>query len=83
MNAQRADELVRAALMQAVPGPEVATVATDEPLRDALEMDSLDFLAFVENLSAAAGVRIDEDDYPQLSSINACVSFLSTSAMTT
>jgi hypothetical protein len=41
-----------------------------------LELDSLDFLAFVEQLSGRCGQRIDEDDYPHLRTLPGCTRFL-------
>ena len=46
-------------------------------LRDALELDSLDFLRFAELLSNGAGERIEEEDYPRLTTVGSAVSFLS------
>ena len=46
-------------------------------LRDELELDSLDFLSFVELLTTGSGRRIDEDDYPRLRTMADCVTFLS------
>ena len=42
----------------------------------AFELDSLDFLTFVELLSGATGRPIPEADYPQLRTLNSCVSLL-------
>jgi len=50
--------------------------ADDTAFRAELELDSLDFLSFVEQLSSATGVRIDEDDYPRLRTLRSCVEFL-------
>lgn len=83
MNDEQADGCVRRALLQVVPQSDVAQLSPDEPLRDALEMDSLDFLSFVEHLSAEAQVRIEEDDYPQLVSYADCVRFVSTAPVIT
>lgn len=73
---------VAAALRSVVPDADVAGLDPDEPMRDALEMDSLDFLSFVEDLSARSGARIDEDDYPALATLAGCVRFLQTAATT-
>jgi acyl carrier protein len=73
---------IQEALRQVVPDADVGALAPDEPLRDALEMDSLDFLSFVEHLSSATGVRIDEDDYPNLLTFESCVRFLQAGAST-
>lgn len=72
----RAD--VAEALRSVVPDADVDALDPDEPLRDALELDSLDFLSFVEDLSARTGVRIEEDDYPQLQTLSGCVRFVDT-----
>lgn len=48
----------------------------DTDLGESLEMDSLDFLTFVETLSDRSARRIDEDDYPRLATIETGVTFL-------
>ena len=53
-----------------------ARSAPDAGLRDTLELDSLDFLDFIEALSERTGRRIDEDDYPQLATMAGAVKFL-------
>ena len=72
----QADQRVRAALRGFGSDAEVAALAPDEPLRSALELDSIDFLTFVERLSEVCGSRIEEDDYPRLNSIRSCVEFM-------
>ncbi|WP_426570247.1 hypothetical protein [Streptomyces canus] len=39
-------------------------------------MDSLDFLSFVEVLSDRSGVRIEDEDTPQLSTLSRSADFL-------
>lgn len=73
MNPEDARRLVKEALMQVVPDADFETLSGEEPLRDALELDSLDFLSFVEQLSATTGTRLDESDYPSLSTLDSCV----------
>jgi acyl carrier protein len=74
---QQAREQVGLALKRAAPGSDIDTIDPDTDLRDALDLDSIDFLNFVEILSDASGRRIDEDDYPQLATLNSCIQFLS------
>ncbi len=45
-------------------------------LRDEFELDSLDFLSFVEQLSTRAQVRIDESDYPALATLGSSAAFV-------
>jgi len=42
-----------------------------------LDIDSMDFLNFVIALDEKLDVRIPESDYPKLSTLDACVEFLS------
>jgi acyl carrier protein len=75
---QSARDLVGASLLRIVPDADLAALPDDAPFRDELELDSLDFLSFVELLSTGSGRRIDEDDYPRLRTMADCVTFLST-----
>ena len=54
----------------------VARVAPDADLRDGLELDSLDFLRFVEILTERTGRQITEDDYPHLATLASAIKFL-------
>ncbi|MFI6985962.1 acyl carrier protein [Embleya sp. NPDC050154] len=55
--------LVRESAQAAVPGADVSALTPDRSLREQLDMDSLDFLGFLEALSERAGGRFDEIDY--------------------
>jgi acyl carrier protein len=76
LTAQAARDAVADAVLEIVPDADVDSLDDDEPIRDAFELDSMDFLTFVETLSARAGVRIEESDYPQLTTMADCVAFL-------
>lgn len=69
MNTQEATQVIETALEQVAPDADLATLAPDADIRDSLELDSLDFLNFVEALSRRVGQRIDEDDYPKLATL--------------
>ncbi|MDD7939554.1 acyl carrier protein [Actinomycetospora lutea] len=73
---RRARELVRAGLARVAPGPDLDALDDGDDFRDALELDSLDFLSFVEHLARSAEVRIDEDDYPRLRTVRDAAAFL-------
>ena len=47
-----------------------------KPLRDQLDLDSMDFLDIVMELRKRYQLQIPEADYPQLSTLNSCVSYL-------
>ena len=69
-------ELVRAALAHIVPPGEFDGLDPDADLRQTFELDSLDFVEFVERLSQRSGVRIDEEDYPELRSLTTVTALL-------
>lgn len=73
---EEARRIVAAAVTTIVPDADVQGVRDDADLRQAFELDSLDFLSFVEQLSAATGIRIEEDDYPDLATMASCEQFL-------
>lgn len=48
----------------------------DEELREALDMDSMDFLNFIAALHEATGVDIPEKDYAKLTTLSDMISYL-------
>ena len=76
LTATDARAAVAYAVRAIVPDADFDTLEDDEPLREAFELDSLDFLSFVEGLGARTGVRIEEADYPRLTTMPDCVEFL-------
>ncbi|WP_040861549.1 acyl carrier protein [Nocardia niigatensis] len=71
-----AEGIVRDALHGFDTPDRLAALPADAPLRETLALDSLDFLTFVERISAASGRRIEESDYRRLTTIGTCVQFL-------
>jgi acyl carrier protein len=64
------------ALKRIAPEANLDALRGDEDLRDALDIDSMDFNSFVLALHGALGVDIAEADYPRLFTLNSCVSEL-------
>ena len=48
----------------------------DKPLRDQLDLDSMDFLDIVMELRKRYKLQIPEEEYPELSTLNSCVNYL-------
>lgn len=57
------------------PEADFAALAGGEDLRDALDLDSMDFLNFVVALHERTGVDIPEADYPKLRTLDGAVSY--------
>ena len=62
------------------PEADPASIDADAPIRDELDIDSMDFLNFVIALHERLKVDIPEVDYPKLSSVNGAVSYLAAKA---
>jgi len=48
----------------------------DAPLRDQLDLDSMDFLDIVMELRKRYKLQIPEDEYPRLATLSSCVTYL-------
>jgi acyl carrier protein len=74
-----ADDL-RAAVLRALgdvtPEADLDALRPDLPLRDQLDLDSMDVLNFMVGLHAALGVDIPEADYPRCATLDGCVRYL-------
>jgi acyl carrier protein len=76
MNRTEALDMVRESISRVVPGADVAALGPNDAFRDVLEMDSLDFLSFVEVLGERSGVRIEDEDTPRLTTLSRSADFL-------
>jgi acyl carrier protein len=48
----------------------------DLPLRDQLDLDSMDFLDIVMELRKRYKLQVPEGDYPELATLDSCVNYL-------
>jgi acyl carrier protein len=68
------------ALTRIAPELRDASLRHDMPLRDQVDLDSMDFLNFVIALHERTGIDIPEADYPRLSTIDAIAAYLAARA---
>jgi acyl carrier protein len=78
VNRDEATTLARTCIREVAPEADLDSLPSQADLRETLHLDSLDFLQVVELLSTRSGVRIDEDDYPRLATMDSTVEFLTT-----
>ena len=76
MNREALRTAVLAALGEVAPEAELDRLAPGAELREALDLDSIDFLRFVQRVAAATGVEVPESDYAQLSTLEGVVAYL-------
>ena len=76
MNAQDARTLIVAELGNIAPEADYETLDPKADLREALDIDSLDFLNFVTALHKKTGVNVPESDYRKLLTLDGAVAYL-------
>ncbi|HSQ32574.1 MAG TPA: acyl carrier protein [Gemmatimonadaceae bacterium] len=71
---------IRAAILGALRSvaPEIdpTTIRSDVPLRDQVDLDSIDFLNFLMAIHAALGVDIPDTAYTQVATLDGCVAYV-------
>jgi acyl carrier protein len=67
---------VRAALAEVAPEVDPASLADDVELTRQVDLDSMDFLAFVTAIHALTGVDVPERDYPRLATLAGAAAYL-------
>ncbi len=69
-------EVILDILRDIAPDEDLGGLKDDIPLREQLELDSMDFLDIVMELRKRYRVQIPEDDYVELASMNSTVKYL-------
>lgn len=67
---------VLASIESVAPEVDATAVDPDEDLRDALDIDSMDFLNFIDAMHGKLQIEIPEADYPKLQTIAGCVAYI-------
>ncbi len=55
---------------------DLENLKADQPLRDQLDLDSMDFLDIVMELRKRYKLQVPEEDYPELASLDSTVAYL-------
>ena len=69
MTETQATAAILTALSEVAPEVDPSRLDPDVPLQDQVDLDSMDFLAFVEGVCARTGVDVPETDYRELATI--------------
>lgn len=76
MTPDEARAILDTTVREIVPDADLGSLPGDADLREAFELDSLDFVELVEKLSAHAGFRIEDSDADALRTAESAVAFL-------
>ncbi len=63
-------------LGEIAPEADLALLRPDRNVREQLDLDSMDFLNFIVALHKQFGIEIPESAYPELTTIDGCVTFI-------
>lgn len=67
---------VLAALAEVAPEADLARLAPDAELRETLDLDSMDFLGFVQRIAVATGVEVPDADAGRLATLADAIEYL-------
>jgi acyl carrier protein len=70
------DDAVRQAIGAIAPEADLTTVDPDERLRDAFDIDSLDFVRLLEQLQNLTGVTVPESDYAKIATLRELTAYV-------
>lgn len=73
------DELrqtVLGVLQKVAPEADLSRLTPDAPIRDQLDVDSIDFMRFLIGINEKLHVDVPEADYPKVASLNGLLQYL-------
>lgn len=76
MTHQKVKEIIIEIISNIAPDEDVSDIKSDIPLREQLELDSMDFLDIVMELRKKHNIEVPEADYPRLASLDSCAEYL-------
>jgi len=69
-------ETILKIIAQIIPDEDLSTLKGDIPIREQVELDSMDFLDIVMELRKRYGIEVPEDDYTHLATLDSTVAYL-------
>jgi len=79
MSAQDIRKVVQEELNNIAPEIDLATVDPSADLREALDIDSMDFLRFITAIHHRLGLDVPELDYPKLITLDGAIAYIEAS----
>jgi len=76
MTDQEIRQIVIDIIALVAPDADLTDIKPEVPLRDQLELDSMDFLDIVMELRKQYKIEVPKEDYQELASLDSCASYL-------
>jgi acyl carrier protein len=77
MDEKQIREAVLEALGDVAPEADLNAINPEKSLREQLDIDSFDFLTFLQNVHDRLGIDVPESDYAELETLRGAVAYLS------
>jgi len=76
MNREQIKSVLMEIVAEIIPDEDLANLKDDVPIREQVELDSMDFLDIIMELRKRYSIEVPEDDYMQLATIDSSVAYL-------
>ena len=76
MTREQIGQAIITIITDVVPDQDCSSLNAEKPLREQLELDSMDFLDIVMELRKRYGVEVPEAEYPKLATLKSCIDYL-------
>ena len=76
MTKQEVKSVLMEIVAEIIPDEDLTNLKGDVPIREQVELDSMDFLDIIMELRKRYGIEVPEDDYMQLATIDSSVAYL-------
>jgi acyl carrier protein len=76
MTKQEIKSVLMEIVAEIIPDEDLTNLKGDIPIREQVEMDSMDFLDIIMELRKRYGIEVPEDDYMQLATLDSSVAYL-------
>jgi acyl carrier protein len=63
-------------IAQIIPDEDLSNLKGDVPIREQVELDSMDFLDIIMELRKRYGIEVPENDYMQLATLDGSIAYL-------
>ena len=69
-------EIIKNIISEIAPDEDLSSLKPEVPLRDQLDLDSMDFLDIFMELRKKHDIEVPEEEYPKLASLESCANYL-------
>jgi acyl carrier protein len=76
MTKKEVESVLMEIVAQIIPDEDLSNLKGDVPLREQVELDSMDFLDIIMELRKRYGIEVPEADYMQLDTLDRSVAYL-------